>query len=203
MPRSGEPTRLKIIEAAEAVFADRGLDAATFAEINELAEQRNNSAAQYHFGDRMVLLEEVVDRHVQRIAKRRSDLFDRLDPDATMYEVVRALVEPVAECLDTDSGRRYLMIQASLLSHPDRSSLPAALARPWERPGIDAVAEKILDRRGGKRETEQLADLKREFASLLLFHALANEARKQSRASERVRMVEALVRSVVAMVNAD
>jgi AcrR family transcriptional regulator len=49
-------TRIAIIEAAERLFADQGVEAVSMRTISEEAGQRNSSSVQYHFDDRMGLL---------------------------------------------------------------------------------------------------------------------------------------------------
>ncbi len=44
------PAREQMILAAERLIAERGIDAVSLREIGATAGQRNNSAAQYHFG---------------------------------------------------------------------------------------------------------------------------------------------------------
>ena len=48
--------RVAAIDAAEALFAERGLDGVTTREILDAAGQKNQSALQYHFGSREGLI---------------------------------------------------------------------------------------------------------------------------------------------------
>lgn len=202
MPRNGEPTRQKILDAAERVIADVGVDAATFAEINAKAGQRNNSATQYHFGDRIALLQAVIERHSTAIAEKRSQYVASLSDDADLIELVHALIDPIAHCLDDESGRRYLIIQASLLSHPDRSAWPDDLVRPWTRPGVDQLTAD-LEASVGRPVVNTYATLKREMVSLLMFHSMANEARQTSPGADHTVFVAGLVAALAALIGAD
>lgn len=202
MPRSGEPTRQKILDAAEQVIAEVGVDAATFAEINSRASQRNNSATQYHFGDRVALLEAVIARHTSAIRVKRDEYLDSLPADATLADFVRSLVEPLGTCLDHEPGRRYLIIQASLLSHPDRDTWPDSLVRPWTRPGVDRIVEQVETTVEGP-EPAPTADLKREIVSLLLFHSMANRARRAGPDADHSEFLHALFCSVLAVIESD
>ena len=48
--------RQAIVEAAERLFAERGIEAVSLRDVSAAAGQRNHSAAQYHFGDRAQLV---------------------------------------------------------------------------------------------------------------------------------------------------
>ena len=55
--QNAEPNgREALIEAARALFAERGIEGVSIRELGRAAEQRNNNAVQYHFGDRGALL---------------------------------------------------------------------------------------------------------------------------------------------------
>jgi AcrR family transcriptional regulator len=58
-----------MILAAEQPFAENGVDGVSLREIAVAAGQRNNSAAQYHFGTKQGLVEAVFD--YQRPASAR------------------------------------------------------------------------------------------------------------------------------------
>src|SRR3546814_3777931 len=45
-------TRARLVGTAERLFADRGIESVTLAEINIAAGQRNKNATHYHFGDK-------------------------------------------------------------------------------------------------------------------------------------------------------
>ena len=61
-------TRIKIMEAAEKLFADRGIDGVPLREIASCAGQGNNTAVQYHFGTKEQL--------VYNIFGYRTDMFE-------------------------------------------------------------------------------------------------------------------------------
>ena len=61
-------TRARIVSAAERLFAERGIDATTLAQINRAANQRNRSAVQYHFGNKQGVI-----HAIRRGLDRRDD----------------------------------------------------------------------------------------------------------------------------------
>jgi AcrR family transcriptional regulator len=107
-------TREQLIDAGERLFAERGVDDVTVAEITRAAGQRNGAAIHYHFGGRDGLLAAILERHLARID---AEHFARLDAlrasgDVSLRALAAVAVEPVAACLETESGRAFLKIQA-------------------------------------------------------------------------------------------
>ena len=67
----------RLLDAAARLFAERGVDNVSIAEIVRAAGQRNTSAVHYHFGSRDEILRAVLARHVPAIAERRRELLER------------------------------------------------------------------------------------------------------------------------------
>jgi AcrR family transcriptional regulator len=95
MPRPSEPARALLIETAERLFAERGIEAVSLRDVSKEAGQRNHSAAQYHFGDRAGLVAAVFTNRMAIVNERRHALLDEIDGD-DLREIVRAAVEPLA-----------------------------------------------------------------------------------------------------------
>lgn len=120
---AGAETRERIINAAERLFAERGIAGVSLREINRAAGQSNTGAVQYHFGDRDGLVRAIIDKHRRDTEPRRHALLDSYeDTGATdIRALVAALVQPLAAKLaDPDGGREYLQIAAEFYSRPDR-----------------------------------------------------------------------------------
>lgn len=113
MPRDATATRESLIRAAAELFADKGVDAARSRDILAAAGQANDSAIGYHFGSRQGLLEAILDRHIERMERARTESLPRLD-GADLTTLVEALVRPTADELLTPDGRRFLRIIAQL-----------------------------------------------------------------------------------------
>lgn len=112
-------TRAKLISVAEQLFAMRGVDGVTLAEIGKLAGQRNAAVCQYHFGGRDSLLQAIIDKHVPGIVARRHMMLDEIERAGQfgLRDVVRAFLRPVAEKLtDPDGGRDFIRINAQLVA---------------------------------------------------------------------------------------
>jgi AcrR family transcriptional regulator len=114
-------TRARIVSAAERLFAERGIDATTLAEINRAANQRNRSAVQYHFGNKEGVIHAILDKHTPGIELRRHAMLDEIEmyDEPGLRALAEALVLPVAEKLDDpDGGRAFLRLNAQLIGHP-------------------------------------------------------------------------------------
>lgn len=114
-------TRARIVSAAERLFAQRGIDATSLAEINKAASQRNRSAVQYHFGSKEGVIHAVLDKHTPGVEQRRHAMLDEIEAAGPprLRALAEALVLPVAEKLDdADGGRSFLRLNAQLIGHP-------------------------------------------------------------------------------------
>jgi AcrR family transcriptional regulator len=128
MGRDGSETRARLLDAAQHVFARRGVDAVTIREINDRAGQRNASALHYHFGSRESLLVAIVERHQPAIDGERARRLANAGDDA--HAVVHAILTPLTNRLQSPEGRDYLRIVPQLLGpgHGDDDlPTPAAL----------------------------------------------------------------------------
>ncbi len=112
-------TRKRIVDTAERLFAEKGVEATSLLDITKTAEQKNRSALQYHFKNKEGLLHAVLDKHSIDIAKRRTAMLDQLEKKGnfTLYDLVEALVVPLAQEIDNeDGGRHFLKIHGELMS---------------------------------------------------------------------------------------
>ena len=71
-------TRKRIIDTAERLFSERGVESTSLLEIAKAAGQKNRSALQYHFTNKEGLLEAVLDKHASKIAEARNLMLDKL-----------------------------------------------------------------------------------------------------------------------------
>jgi AcrR family transcriptional regulator len=92
-------TRDMLLDAAARLFAERGIDNVSIAEIVRTAHQRNASAVHYHFGNRDEILRALLARHVPAIADRRQELLERARTTASddVRAAAVAIVRPVTE----------------------------------------------------------------------------------------------------------
>lgn len=94
-------TRARILDAAERLFAERGVAAVSLREIGSAAGQRNNSAVQYHFGTRDALVRALYEDRLAPLNRRRTDLLAALPEDrrTDLAGLVDVYLRPLAEAM--------------------------------------------------------------------------------------------------------
>lgn len=170
MTTTDAPTPERLLMAAEHLFATRGIDGVSLAEITKAAGCHNTGAIHHHFGGREELLAAIVDEHRGRLDVERRARLDRIDggDEPTASALVRALVLPMVELLDDPRGRAFLSIQAQRALRP----------RPPDRTPRPVVQEvmRLEGHPGGRPPVGAfLADL----AELTAVSALAQRARME------------------------
>jgi AcrR family transcriptional regulator len=108
------PTRERLLDEAERLFARSSIAGVTTREITEAAEQRNTSAVSYHFGSREGLLLELLSRRGAPVDEERGRLRAAIGPDPAPADLVRCLVQPYCDMLRSVEGRSYVRIVAQL-----------------------------------------------------------------------------------------
>ncbi len=124
-PTERSPTRELLLDAAARLFAERGVDNVSVAEIVRAAHQRNTSAVRYHFGTRDDVLFAVLARHVAELAERRFALLEQAKarPRGDVRVAAEAIVRPVTEFAQGGWRQRaYLQIGSDLAGAMDRLS---------------------------------------------------------------------------------
>jgi AcrR family transcriptional regulator len=174
----GDPTstREMLLDAAARLFAERGIDNVSIAEIVRTAGQRNTSAVNYHFGSRDEVLRAVLARHVPVIAERRRQLLEEAQgrPDTDVRSAAEAIVRPLTEFAQRGwRERAYLQIGSELTGALDRAS-PAI--RELMAQTVGQEAWKVLRRRCPKARTD-LWRLRQEICIVFVGRAAADRAR--------------------------
>lgn len=148
-------TRRALVDAAERLFARRGVSTPSLREVARAAGARNVTAVQYHFSDRDGLIAAVLDKHLGSIDAERHRLLDgyEADPAGGLSALASALVRPYAAKLDDlEGGPEFLQVYADLLNRPVPLIEPGALDDPgkslyrWRRlldPLIDDEAVRL------------------------------------------------------------
>lgn len=199
----------RILRAAEALFAEKGLESTSLREVALAAGQKNTNAVQYHFGSKEGLLKAIWQRHADGIEARRASLLaeaqSRSTGDLSLQQVVGMLVTPVVDKLDDpDGGEHYLLIMSQLVSHPQQNILVIFDGLP-EPSGV------ALMKRLGKHAVhlgEGDTQLRLLFVTGLLFHGIADYIRLRKANSPMVSNVTPenlknhLVRTLAAVVTA-
>ena len=105
-------TAERLLETAERLFAEEGIDSVSLNKIRKEAGARNASAMQYYFGDRRSLVVAILERRTAVINARRLALLadiGKLQGEPAIRTIVQALVLPFAEQMtDANSVRYYV-----------------------------------------------------------------------------------------------
>lgn len=75
MTPEGDDARARLIDTAERLFAERGVEGVSIREITREAGV-NVAAVHYHFGSKDALLHAVLDRNIEPLTARRGELLD-------------------------------------------------------------------------------------------------------------------------------
>ena len=130
----GRPsTREKLLDCAESLFGQHGLEGVSLRTINQEAGL-SPAALHYHFGTQQALLEAILERRMPSLMERRSRLLDALsetDHTPTTRDVLAAIVMPMAESMveDWDKGLRYVRLIHRLQA--DRNLDPQFVIDRW------------------------------------------------------------------------
>ncbi|GAA2595085.1 MULTISPECIES: TetR/AcrR family transcriptional regulator [Streptomyces] len=203
MDEGRSSTRSRLIDVAERLFAERGIDAVSLRTVGAEAGQRNKSAAQYHFGSRQGLLDAIVAARSAPVDAHRTALLaqacEAADPP-DLRSLVTLLVQPLAESIGTGGGSAYYL--RFLAQAADEPSVRAAWRDTYATPTtVRAVHDGIRSR---------LADLphdvlerRLEWSALVTVRLLAEHERRhhagETAPGERARTVREVVEMQVAL----
>jgi len=134
MKPARESTKGRLLRTAERLFAQNGIDAVSMRSICVEADQRNNTALQYHFGDKQNLVEAILADRMTAINERRALVLQQIREDGCegdLHRLVTALVAPFTDQLcDDTGGRHYVRFAAQLFSGGNAVELLTD-RRPW------------------------------------------------------------------------
>ncbi len=194
-------TRRQLIDAAERLFAERGVDSVTLLDIGREAGQKNRNAPQYHFGNKTNLINAVLDKHTRIIGLRRTQMLDDLmqRDDTTVEELVRIFVVPVAEhVLENTNSLAFLQINSQMMTSPKL----AAIAR--QRVDLMPEVQRMnrLIGRAAPKISRSRARAKVLLIHSMLHHGLASYHGQGPDVSSRV-FTEMLCQAITAVLRDD
>ena len=159
MRRIAAETRDAILDSAEREFAIHGAENASLRDIAVRAGQRNNSAVQYHFGDRDGLVAAVFARSMDAINTDRIARLAELGDGATAADLVEILLIPLVDHVERTGGwygRFLARNRFDRIAREVRGGLPAS----------------VVVRDIGRRLTVFLPDVPRRVRNARLEHVM-------------------------------
>jgi AcrR family transcriptional regulator len=114
-PTTTEPTAVRLLDAAEHLIGERGVDAVSLRAINAEAGS-NVAAAHYHFGSKAALVRAVLDRRMAILAQERYEQLAPLesDPEPSARTVAAVFVGPLFAFSRDEEGAPYVRFLAAL-----------------------------------------------------------------------------------------
>ncbi|MBK8289546.1 MAG: TetR family transcriptional regulator [Cellvibrionales bacterium] len=165
-------TRRQIVDAAEALFAEHGVDNVTLLDIARASEQKNRNAPQYHFGDKAGLINAVLNKHSDLISVRRKAMMDALaeKESPSLRELADAYVLPLALHIDsTENSLAYLLINCQLMTSKSFAAVTAE--RTGHYPEVRQLMKMIHRVMGDGNRKQQ--EFKQQLVQTMVFHGLA------------------------------
>jgi AcrR family transcriptional regulator len=195
----------RLLDAAARLFAERGIDNVSVAEIVRAADQRNASAVRYHFGTRDDVLAALLARHVPAIAENRRGLIEdaRKHPGDRPSAAV-AIVRPITDFAQRGwRERAYLQIGSEMTGALERTTpeIQALMAGTAGYEAWDLLRERCPEVPG------DLWRIRRELCIVFVGRAAADWARlldtgDPTRALPGPRFVDNLVEMVLGAMTA-
>lgn len=167
------PTRDLLISVAERLFAQNGIEAVSMRQIGEVAAMANNSAVQYHFGDKNALMKAVFDRGQNYLRSRRRELLAAAHAAKKLStrDLLEILLRPVMELVDEKGVHLYAMFLWQL-RRPELVAKP-----PFRIPYISTSAQEcaVLLRASLRHLPGPLFDIRLRSCTAMFLHMLISQ----------------------------
>ncbi len=199
MRKDTQLTRQKLVDAAEQLFAEKGLESTSLFDVLKASGVKNRSALQYHFKDKAGLINAVLNKHAGIISDYRSRMIDQLQEqdEWNLHQVVDVIVAPLAEKLSPEKGgREFLKIHSQLMVSEQYSQLRL------QRPELQSEAKRIQSLLSPfvKDISEQSIHARFALIDCLLIHGLARYFYTEEEVSRQF-FHQTLVQSIVDIIS--
>jgi len=104
-----------LLDTAERLLGEKGIEGASMRQIAAEAGQGNNSVIQYHFGNKAGLMREIIERRVAGFEPRREELL-RAARGGDIQGLLEVLFLPIAELTDERGQHTYARFIMHFLS---------------------------------------------------------------------------------------
>ena len=113
-------TRDRLLDAAEALYADHGLQGVSLRQISTAAGAGGSNAVQYHFGDVEGLIRAVLERHSQQLEIERATLLARYAARGALScrELLEVIYRPILGSEDELGAPLFARFSLALLASP-------------------------------------------------------------------------------------
>ncbi|TQS42018.1 TetR/AcrR family transcriptional regulator [Cryptosporangium phraense] len=112
-------TREAILDAAERLFAERGLTVVSNRQVSEAAGQGNNAAVNYHFGTKTDLVRAILRRHHGPVIERRRALVESIRGSEDPRDWISCWVRPATDYLESlGAPTWFARFSAQLMADP-------------------------------------------------------------------------------------
>jgi AcrR family transcriptional regulator len=147
VPRSPEPARRQILDAALELFAQNGIAAVSLREIRLAAKQGNAGALHYHFGTKDGLLRALLERELPLLVERRHALYAVAlqTPADDVRSAAAVFVLPYAQMATGDEHERHVVQFLSAL-HDDVSLSIEDITELIGDTGLSGAGQLLRDR---------------------------------------------------------
>ena len=194
-----DPTRLKLLDTAETLFARHGIDNTSLRAITAAAGA-NVAAVHYHFGSKDELLREIFIRRMTPLIEERLRRLEKCKGAAKrvlVEKIVAAYVEPTFEydCSQNQFGFNRLLARLSLENQRERTDVFHFIQRDGNTQFVDALLAAAPHL---QRETVQL---RLELLLGMIVQALSIRQESRSGSANRA-LVDELINLGVAMMEA-
>jgi AcrR family transcriptional regulator len=192
-------TQVALIEAAERLFADAGIDAVSTRQIGAAIGSLNTNVVAYHFGSKDGLIEAVFRHRLPEIDRRRGELLAKADAagkGTSIAALLRAFALPLFE--QTDSAGRHSY--ARFLIGLERSGLLAARALvSMDFPHTNRVTARLVEYMPTGKTTDGNTRIRLVTSLLATALQLIDQSPSLSTDAARVLFDDALAMSAAAL----
>ena len=196
-----DATRIALIEAAESLIAEAGVDGVSTRRIGAAIGSLNTNVVAYHFGSKEALVEEIYRYRLPQIDCRRRELLEQADASGlgdNLTALMRAFALPLFEQMDASGRHSY----AGFVLGVERSGMIATrglVAKEFPE------SQRVMDRIAAllPANTEPTLNLRRRLVANMIFGTLQIiDQEAGSDACEAKRLFENAISMAVAAIAA-
>jgi AcrR family transcriptional regulator len=94
LPETQSDTKIRILNAAEKLFGEKGFDGTSLRDITTQA-QVNLAAVNYHFQSKEALMDAVIERRIEPVNRRRLEMLEAAGSAPAVEQIVKAFIDPL------------------------------------------------------------------------------------------------------------